>query len=265
MPQSSYDKALLLLGQIATTRPWSIVSRGNPLLAQQSTISFAAATAGDHTIRIVDSTGNQVLSGTAAGGGTVTALIDALIAALEADPEFLNVIESATNNDPDLDLVFKHSGLTYVIDFPANPGTDMTVANGQNAGGVNIGLGLAVIQNTTDDALASPLTAAAQPILGITCRNTVVENNDGNPLSTTNFKPGDEMSIMDSGCESVQTEGAVVSGGPVFARHDVGATAFALGSLSATDDGETVAVPNARWASSTTAAGLAKVVVNLPG
>jgi len=264
MPQTSYNKALMLLGQIATTRPYTILSRNNPLLEQISTISFGAATAGAHTIRIIDSTGQQVLSGSAAGGGTITALIDALIADLQADPDYANVVASAVNANPDLVLTFKFEGLSYTIDFPANPATDMTLVTTQAAGGPSVGLGLAVIEGAGADDMA-PLTAGTQRVLGITVRNTVVEENSGDPLDSTRYLAGSEVSIMDSGACVVQTEGAVTKGGNVYARHAVGATAFALGSLSATDDGETVLVPNASFDTTLAAAGLARVRVNLPG
>lgn len=264
MPQQTYVKADFLLGQIATTRPWSIASKGNELLAQISTVSVAATPEdGVYTVRITD--GDITVSGSfTASSDTQAAIVAGLIADLEAQPNFNN-IAAAVDASPDITLNFIHTGIVYTVDFPSNPGPgDLSVVTTQAAGGTAIGLGLAVVPGSADN-LATAMTATGEVILGITTRNTAIEVNTGVQTDVTEFAAGTEMSILQEGTIAVQTEGAVAQGGLVFARHDVGTTAFALGQLSATDDAETVQVPNARFDTTLTAAGLARVIVNLPG
>lgn len=234
------------------------------MLAQISTVAVAATPEdGTYTVRITD--GDIVVSGSfVASSSTQAAIVAGLISDLEAQPNFNN-IATAVDTSPSFILNFIHTGIVYTVDFPSNPGPgDLSVVTTQAAGGTAIALGLAVVQGSADN-LATQLTGAADVVLGITTRNTVVEENTGIPTDVTEFDPGDEMSIMEEGTITVQTEGTVAASGLVFARHDVGATAFALGQLSATDDAETVQVPNARFDTSTTGAGLARVRINLPG
>jgi hypothetical protein len=264
MPQLSYNaQPALRLGEIATTQPWHIESKGNELLAQITEATLAASADGIYTLTITDPTGQIVVTSTfTASTSTEDDIIVDLIADLEADPNFNN-IATASNDDPVLTLTFLHTGLVYTV-ATTSTGSGFTVANTQDAGGTAIGLGLAVTRGSGDTLAVAP-TADTDVMIGITTRNTLVEVNSGIRTDVTEYEPGSKMSVMSSGVCAVQTEGAVTQGGAVFARHDVGATAFALGQLSATDDAETVAVPNAVWDTSTTAAGLARVKVNLPG
>ncbi len=264
MSQFSYaEQARLLLGQVATTRPYVIDSKGNELLAQITTNTLAGSADGVYTLTITDPFTDFVITSTyTASTDEETVIIADLIDDLEADPNFNN-IATAANNDPVLTLTFLHTGLVYTV-ATTSTGSGFVAANSQAAGGTAIGLGLAVTRGSADNLATAP-TDAGDRMIGITVRNTVIEASSGVATEVSEFAPGSEMSVLVEGVCTVQTEGAVTQGGIVYARHDVGSTAFALGQLSATDDDETVAVPNARWDTSTTAAGLARVEVNLPG
>jgi hypothetical protein len=265
MPQFDYTKNALLLGQISSATPWAIDSYLNELTAQVSRIALGGSDDGTYTVQIVGPEGT--FTGTfVASGDAITDIIDGLLASLNdnaVNPDFEENVATGVNADPNLDLTFMHEGITYTITFPSNPAGNMTVSNTTEPGGARIGLGLCMAQGAADD-LAVPPTDEADFLLGITVRNINTETNDGIQTSEDGYPGGSAMSLLRQGECTVQTEGAVTRGGPVFVRH-AGATAAApLGSLSSTDDAETVQLPGARWRTSTTAAGLAVVTVNNP-
>jgi hypothetical protein len=113
--------------------------------------------------------GGEIIVGTfEADSDAVTVIIAGLIASLQAQPGFSGTA-SATNSDPDLDLVFLNTGISYVISFPSNPGSNMSVANSQTAGGTNVGLGLVVAQGGDGEAVlptGEPLAQTSVITLG---------------------------------------------------------------------------------------------------
>lgn len=112
-----------------------------------------------------------------------------------------------------------------------------------------IGFGAVVQQGAADDGCKSDLTGmTADTYLGITVRERSVR-----PETPSLFARYESARIMRKGVLWVMTDGAVAAGNDVtvtLATGGLGTAAVAAGI---------VAIPNARWDSSTTGAGLAKV------
>src|SRR5690606_30911647 len=110
-----------------------------------------------------------------------------------------------------------------------------------------IGLGLPAAQGTDDNGVIATASATAA-ILGITVRERSVR-----PETPNKFAQYESARIMTKGVIWVEVAGAVSAG------EDVTVT-LATGALGSTAVGAgIVAIPNARWESSTSGAGLAKL------
>jgi hypothetical protein len=123
--------------------------------------------------------------------------------------------------------------------------------------GQTIGFGLAVVR-AADRSVRLP--AAGGEITGtfegFTVRQQWREDNG------VGYVAGEAAPIMRRGFIWVESESAVTEEGAVFARTGAGAGGTQLGALRGDADGGTAtAVPNARFVTSTTAAGLAIVEV----
>lgn len=263
MPQFDYVEPIAVNGQIAESGPRVIDSYLNALVAQESDVDFAASTAGDHTIRIEGEEG--VFEATAPGGGTTTALIDALITAF--GDELLN-IATLTNNDPTLEIRCIHPDRVYNISFPDNPGggPDMSHSLVQAAGGVRIELASVVVQGANDDEAQLPgAGTVAADALGVTARNVDTEVNTGDPTVETACPPGSMLSVAKQGTYWFEVEDTVAAHGNVFFRIQNPAAGQHLGGLRAdAAGGDAVQLLGAKFKTSTTGTGLAKVQLNMP-
>lgn len=161
MPQVQFVQPTLLLGQIGDATPKTIDSYVNPLLAQLSEITIAGNDAGTYAVRIEG--GGEIIDASfvKAGAETVADIIDALIASLALQSGFSGTA-TALENDPDLELTFLTPGIVYTISFPTNPSGNMSVANSQAAGGVDVGLGLCLVQGGDGEAQLPSAAPAAQ-------------------------------------------------------------------------------------------------------
>ena len=262
MPQLNYEMPELLLGQIGDASPVRLDSYVNELLEQLSTLTLSGNGAGTYTVLIEGN--NQSFTGTFVAGApdAVTAIIDGLIAAFEVDGLLGTAV--MTNADPDLDFDFLHTGIPYVLTILSNPGCVMSLATSQAAGGTNFPLGLCLAQSAAGDDVARVPTSDTDVLLGLSVRNIEIETNIGGS-GETETEPGDTFSLMLEGDTVVFATTAVAAGGPVFVRHANGTAAAPLGSMSATDDGETVLLPGTRFKTTIAAAGLVRVTCNIPG
>ena len=274
MPQFDYVHPTLLLGQIASANPATVNSYLNALLAQESEISIAATPeAGDYTVRIVGEEGTFEFTYTSPGAETEAQIVAGLLAALDADPDLVNIVVG-TDASPELELDFIHPGLDYTISFPSNPGPgDMSQALIQAAGGVALLLGVAVV--ATDPAGSSTgaqhVTApdagtVDADFLGLTVRAVIdVQVNTGDPNQISEFAPGATLSVMEEGESVVEVEDAVAFNGAVFVRIANPGPGQALGGIrSDVDGGNAIQMTGARFRSATTGNGLAKVAINRP-
>lgn len=151
MPQTSFVQPTLLLGQIGDATPKTIDTYVNPLLAQISAITIGGNDAGTYAVRIEG--GGEIIDASfvKAGAETVADIIDALILDLAVQSGFSGTA-TAAEADPDLDLVFLTPGIAYTITFPTNPSGNMSVANSQEAGGVDVPLAVVVAQGGDGEA-----------------------------------------------------------------------------------------------------------------
>ena len=121
-----------------------------------------------------------------------------------------------------------------------------------------IGFGLAVVR--ASNLTVRPPAAAGDVtdgFVGFTVRQEYHEDTGG-----VGYLPRTPIPVMRKGYIWVEVEGAVTEEAPVFARTAAGPGGTTLGALRADADGATAtAVPDARFVTSTTAAGLAIVEV----
>ena len=274
MPQFDYTHPALLLGQIATTNPWTINSYLNALLAQESVVTSAAApAAGDYTIRIVGEEGTFDVTYTSPGGEAPADIVAGLLAAIDADPDLVNIVVG-TDASPDLNLDFIHPGHVYNVSFPSNPGGNLLGATFQAAGGTALTLGTCVVpasppdESTGAQHVSAPNAATTgNDLLGITVRAVVdVQVNTGVQTDEDAFLPGTTVSVMEEGECVVEVEAAVAFNGPVFVRiGNVGPGqklgGFTVGPAVAS---EVIQMAGARYRSATSGNGLAKVAINRP-
>jgi hypothetical protein len=272
MPQFSYDHPVLLLGQIASTNPWTINSYLNALLAQESGVTIGGTDAGDYTIQFDGPSGSYSITYTHPGGGVTNDIVAGLLTELQSDPDLVNIVVG-TNADPQLTLDFIHPGEVWVLSFPSNPAGNMTAATIQAAGGTDLDLGVVVVpvtppENSTgaQHVGAPDVTATDADFLGITVRASIdVEVNDGDPTGSNVFRPGATVSVMEEGEAVVEVEDAVAFNGPVFVRINNPGPGQKLGGLrSDADGGNAIQMTGARFRSATSGLGLAKVAINRP-
>ena len=267
MPQFDYTHRALMLGQIATTENWDIDSYINELLAQESKVTVGgAAVAGTYTIQIDGPDANSIqVSVVAAGAETPAQLVAAFLAAINADPDFTNLLV-ATNSAPILDLAFLHPGQVYVVSFPSDPNSILSNATSQAAGGVSLPLGVGVVPGSAAEFAVAPSAGKTDAdFLGITIMGTVeIMVNDGLATSLSVFAPGCSVSVMEVGACVVQTEDAVAFNGPVFMRIVATGTEVFGAFRSDADGGDAILITGAKFRSATTGAGLAVVKVNRP-
>ena len=155
----------------------------------------------------------------------------------------------------------------------AVPGTIATAINScairskANASGGVIAYGRAVVQGTAPDDVVLP-AANKTGFVGIAVRTYMYENAqtaDG----AFGYPDKRQIDVLTQGEVWVETEVAVAPGDAVFFRIAAN-TASIVGKFLKTADAAAgpvdtaVAIPNARWISSTTGAGLARLQINLP-
>jgi len=245
MPQFSYVHPVAINGQIASMSPIAVDSYENPLLAQVSTVTVGGTTDGVYIVQIDGPEGSFQFSFTASGNTA-----DQIAAGLEAS--------RATNV---VTLTFIHPGSVYTVSAPSAPSA-LTVATSQAAGGVTVGLGVAVAQGALDDqaALLGGGSTDAD-VLGITIRSIDMNTNEGDPT----VDDGSTLAIMRGGELFANVEDAVAAGGQVFARIVVNAPGQVLGGLrSDADGGDAIALSACTFRTSTTSAGLARIKINRP-
>ena len=130
---------------------------------------------------------------------------------------------------------------------------------GRNAlADVKFGLGLAA---TTVAGQAAVPTATGFVFEGISVQtNKPTDNATGEAL----YKQGEEISVMRKGRIWVYVEEAVAVNDSVFLRHTVNGALLAGDFRTDDDTARADQIPNARFITATTAAGLAVVEINLP-
>jgi hypothetical protein len=233
----------------------------------------------------------QTIAGTIATGDTVTATftgtnklgtgftkaITVTAIAAETATTLAAKLVTAINADEDVNDVLRASNaagvLTYTIrDFGVNPITSVAgSATGTTtftaspvitpagfAGSVNFGYVVGRYAAQSDNACAAVTTAAGLTVLGIATRRYKTESNyPYNPLAATAYLANDMVEyVRGDGFIYVPTFNAV-------ARDTVPAFLNATGQICATGTASSTPLPNSLFHSSTAAAGLAIVEINL--
>jgi len=135
-----------------------------------------------------------------------------------------------------------------------------------NASGGVLAFGRAVVQGTGDQDVILP-AANKTSLVGIAVRSYIYEEAE-TADGAEGYASKREIDVLVQGDIWVETEVAVAPGDPVFFRTATG-TATVVGKFLKTADtistvDKAVAITNARWLSSTTGAGIAKLQINLP-
>lgn len=116
--------------------------------------------------------------------------------------------------------------------------------------------GYLVVQGTDDDEAKLPTTSGQKPI-GIVVRDMSVRDE----AAANDVLAGETCTVLRQGEITVQVEGAVTAGGAVFFRHTGGGE----GRLRAdADSGDAEALVGAKFLTSASAGGLARVAINFP-
>lgn len=269
MPQLNYgQQPVAVVGQVATNEEPTIDTLINELLAQISVLTVGGtASAGDYVITATGPDGEVVTATFTRVAETNDGISDGLLAAVNDDDAWANIAEASDSGTDELTLTFVHPGRVYTIVTSA-PGTGTLVsANSQNAGGTDIELGVVVAEGSADD-LAAIVDAATvdDDFAGIVVRGIDALVNDfGEGGGTPNYGPDSAMSVLRRGECWVLVEDAVTKGGDVFVRTQNAGAGDPLGLMrSDADGGDAIAMTNARFSSSTTGRGLAKVRINRP-
>jgi hypothetical protein len=236
-------------------------------LAQESEVTVGgAAIAGTYTIQVDGPEGSFSVDFVAAGGEAPAAVVAGFLAAIQADPDFLNLLV-ATDASPILELDFLHPGQTYTVSFPSDPNGILSGALIQAAGGTDIGLGLGVVTGSDSRLARAPDGSTVDAdVLGVTVSATLaVEVNDGLSTSVDAFHPGDEVAVMEEGTVVVAVEDAVAFNGAVFMRiQNAGAGQSLGGFRSDNAGGDAIQITGARFRSDTSGVGLAIIKINRP-
>jgi hypothetical protein len=142
-------------------------------------------------------------------------------------------------------------------------GSPYSVIGRLNEDSVVIPYGRAVVQGSTPDAAILP-TSTAKDFIGV-CYRVYAYENAQNAQGDFGYAPDLEFDILTKGDIWVEVEEAVAPGDAVFYRHQASGGNTTIGRFRKTADTATATqISQARWASSTTGAGLAVLTLNLP-
>jgi hypothetical protein len=131
-----------------------------------------------------------------------------------------------------------------------------------NASGGVLAFGRAVVQGTGDQDVILP-AANKTSLVGIAVRSYIYE--DVNTADGVDgYEDKREIDVLIQGDIWVETEVAVAPGDAVFFRVAAGTASIVGKFLKTADTDKAISIPQARWLSSTTGAGIAKLQINLP-
>lgn len=268
MPQINYgEQPVAVVGQVATYEDAVIDSLTNELLAQVSTLTVGGtASDGTYSVQATGPDGEVLTAEFVRGAGETNAQIATALAAAMS-PTWLNAFTIVDGGSGVLTLTANHGGRVYTF-ITAAPGTGTLVAaNTQTAGGVDIQMGVAVAEGSDDD-LAAVLSGSTvdDDLAGIVVRGIDGLVNDlGEGGAPAVFQPGSTLSVLRRGEAWVTVEDAVAKGADAFVRIANPAAGDPVGLFrSDADGGDAIEMTGARFASTTTGRGLAKVRINRP-
>jgi len=131
-----------------------------------------------------------------------------------------------------------------------------------NTSGGVLAFGRAVVQGTGDQDVTLPASNRTS-LVGIAVRSYIYEDKE-TADGADGYGDKREIDVLIQGDIWVETEVAVTPGDAVFFRVTAGTASIVGKFLKTADTDRAIAIPQARWLSSTTGAGIAKLQINLP-
>jgi len=145
--------------------------------------------------------------------------------------------------------------------------SDNHARTGFNAGVLYLGRLVSLDTASGEDGVKHPAAAGditTATVAGVVGHSHAFESTPGDGLNPA-WPAKSAVPVVDKGYIWVVVEEAVSRGADAFARHTVNGGLDQLGAFrSDADTANAVAVPNARFESSTTGAGIALLAINMP-
>lgn len=265
MPQVSYSytttgKTGGLYGRDNYTRTYT-----NPISAQVSTATVGGTTNGLYTLQVTDDETDEVWSWSfTASSSTAAQIATGIVTAIGLDTTFIG-IGTAIDSTADVVITFDDKDHSYTVAWTADASGASTVALTTAPGGSVLIPGIFVYESS--EGYVSPAVAAgAAALVGIVVDGPDAETTNGETTPVYGYPPGAQVTVLTQGECWVKVGDAVAASGAVDFRGASGTTDIPLGTPGSSSLTNGTAVPNgaARFTSSGTALGLARIQVNLP-
>lgn len=210
---------------------------------------------------------------TSDGSATIAEIKAGLIAAINNSGFASKIVSAASSGVNTLDVTGLVTGADYTMTIEDGATGDLSLSTTQNAISTTVAFGRAVVVDSYDSTqyvrnVKLP-SAAGQEFAGITCF-TQKANPNATPNSQTDatgavsYVDKDATAIMRQGLIWVRPETDVdATADSVFFRQTVAGNTE-VGALTTVDDGNTDAVPTAKWRSSGVAGSLVLLEINIP-
>lgn len=231
--------------------------QGNTAKVIDWTITAANSTA--YTISI----GGIAITYTSDGSATTAEIRDGLIAAIRANAFTNNLVIAESGGAAVLRVTerFPADGEVAISDADANLSLATTVAH---ANGEPMPAGIAVTRGTADNECRN-MVDASSVVIGV----TMFDHSYSQPLTIgatgeALFPPDSVIGILRDGEIWVRVEEAVTPASDVYVRHTASGANTQIGAFRATTDSSTaVALTSARFKSSASAGGLARLSLKI--
>lgn len=231
--------------------------------AQVNTIQITAAASTAYAFTI----DGYSVAFTSDANGLVADIRDGLIAAGRAVPELEDLVSfNQSGNDIKVTAKTPGTGFTYA-DSDSNLATTAVTANASRE---TIPFGRAVVKrtggNSVDSSCRNP-SADNQIFLGVAERvHSAVDPSAASAATTgEGYRPQAPVTVIHRGEVWVEVEEAIAVGDSAFFRHTSGAGGTVVGKFRNDSDTDSCdEITGARFMSSTTGAGLARLALNTP-
>lgn len=254
MPQYSYTYPEGLAGQVGTYATGRVISLTNPLNAQLTNYDVDGTTT-NGTYGVSATNGQQTVSAEFVASSLTAAQIAAgVAAAINADPSFAGVIQSATVvNTDQVDILFQAAGMIWTVTTSGPAGPDITTTTAAGYSQVNPGI---ILQA---DGSGGFTTAYSDPSIsfGVVVKNADLVHPLTGAVSATGFSGPAELSLVSMGEIYVQ-----VASGVTVSKGNQAYFNGTTGTWSNASAGSHVLVPESMWM--TGGSGVQRVFVNLP-
>ena len=270
--QTSYARnySAFVQGQKTSNGPCNSIARSYALLAQVGTLTVGGTAAnGDYVATFTDpDSGEEIAVTVTRAGGSPSSnndLAAALAAAINDAANGVSHLVTATVATNVVTYTAVREGEVITVDTSA-PGTGTLVAAVTTAAtAANIPVGIMAAQAANDEDCRLPASGdTAADLIGIVYREPgTIRSNDGSS-GADEFRQGETLDLLTMGEVAVLVEEAVSPDDPVYCRVVAGAGEQAGAFRTDADSGDAVLLSGAKFRSTTTGAGIAKLAINLP-